>query len=171
MFKCIIYTRNLYICLTLFYVSQYLYHLSTATYLIQLRSSFYIHSLFRNDAALYIIRYYILCPDFRRMPYVILNWLSNIFQVQITALNDSKLIAISIYNVTILCIVGVAVSFLIADDPAVLYTFTSSIVVFCTFITLLIVFLPKVNGLVICPQYINGFTREKQFPNGYTTKV
>ncbi|XP_072030589.1 gamma-aminobutyric acid type B receptor subunit 2-like [Amphiura filiformis] len=73
-------------------------------------------------------------------------------KVKIGALNDSKLIAISIYNVTILCIVGVAVSFLVADDPAVLHTFTSSIVVFCTSITLLIVFLPKMISVYKYPE-------------------
>ncbi len=66
------------------------------------------------------------------------------FQVKIAALNDSKLIAMSVYNVTIMSVVGLGISFVIRGDPSALFTFTSCVVIFCTTITLLIVFMPKV---------------------------
>ena len=65
-------------------------------------------------------------------------------QVQINALNDSKLIGISVYNVVILCTIGGTIS-LIIDDPSMLYIFTASIVLFCTTLTLLTIFGPKVR--------------------------
>ena len=65
-------------------------------------------------------------------------------QVQIDALNDSKLIGISVYNVVILCTICLAVS-LIINDPSTLYIFIASIVLFCTTLTLLTIFVPKVR--------------------------
>ncbi|XP_072031852.1 gamma-aminobutyric acid type B receptor subunit 2-like [Amphiura filiformis] len=65
-------------------------------------------------------------------------------KVQIPALNDSKLIGICVYNVIVLCIVGVSVSFLISNNTSALFIFTSSIVIFCTTLTLIVVFVPKV---------------------------
>ena len=68
-------------------------------------------------------------------------------QVTIAELNDSKLIGSSVYNVVILCGVGVAVSATISDRPSILYIFLSCIVLFCTTITLVVIFVPKVSIL------------------------
>ena len=66
-------------------------------------------------------------------------------QVAIPALNDSKYIGMSVYNVVILSSIGAAVSLLIYDDPPLLFIFTSSLVLFCTTVTLIVIFLPKVS--------------------------
>ena len=66
------------------------------------------------------------------------------FQVSIPALNDSKLIGISVYNVVILCIVGLAINLVLGQDPQTAFIFNSAIAIFCTTLTVLIVFLPKV---------------------------
>ncbi|XP_033627262.1 uncharacterized protein LOC117290084 [Asterias rubens] len=65
-------------------------------------------------------------------------------QVTIPLLNDSKLIGMSVYNVVILCIVGLAVNLVLGQDPETLFIFNSCISMFCTTLTILIVFLPKV---------------------------
>ncbi|XP_072047292.1 gamma-aminobutyric acid type B receptor subunit 2-like isoform X2 [Amphiura filiformis] len=65
-------------------------------------------------------------------------------KVAIAALNDSKFIGISVYNVIILCTIGVTVSFLIGDDPKALYLFISGIIIFCNTVTLLVIFIPKI---------------------------
>ncbi|XP_038073128.1 uncharacterized protein LOC119741448 isoform X2 [Patiria miniata] len=65
-------------------------------------------------------------------------------QVTIPALNDSKLIGISVYNVVILCIVGLAINLVLGRDPQTLFIFNSGITIFCTTLAILIVFLPKV---------------------------
>ncbi|XP_072015065.1 gamma-aminobutyric acid type B receptor subunit 2-like [Amphiura filiformis] len=72
-------------------------------------------------------------------------------QVTISALNDSKLIGISVYNVIVLCTIGVSVSFVINDNPAILYIFTSCVLLFCTTITLIIVFVPKIISVYKYP--------------------
>ncbi|XP_072047140.1 gamma-aminobutyric acid type B receptor subunit 2-like [Amphiura filiformis] len=65
-------------------------------------------------------------------------------KVTIDALNDSKFIGISVYNVIILCTIGVTVSFLMGDDPEALYIFLCGIIIFCNTVTLLVIFIPKI---------------------------
>ncbi|XP_072049784.1 gamma-aminobutyric acid type B receptor subunit 2-like [Amphiura filiformis] len=72
-------------------------------------------------------------------------------KVTLPALNDSKLIGISVYNVVILCVIGVAVSYIMDAAPAALYIFTSSFIIFCTTLTLLVVFVPKMKSVRIYP--------------------
>ncbi|XP_072030203.1 gamma-aminobutyric acid type B receptor subunit 1-like [Amphiura filiformis] len=72
-------------------------------------------------------------------------------KVQIRALNDSKIIGISIYNVVILCTIGGAIS-LIIDAPSTLYIFVASIVLFCTTLTLLTIFIPKIISVYKYPE-------------------
>ncbi len=48
------------------------------------------------------------------------------------------------YNVIILCVIGLSVSYIISDDPSALYIFTSCIIIFCVTITLCVIFMPKV---------------------------
>ncbi|XP_072028219.1 gamma-aminobutyric acid type B receptor subunit 2-like [Amphiura filiformis] len=64
--------------------------------------------------------------------------------IHIPELNDSKLIGICVYNTVVLCIVGVSVSFLITNNTAALFIFTSCIIIFCATLTLVVLFVPKV---------------------------
>ncbi len=63
--------------------------------------------------------------------------------VTISALNDSKYIGISVYNVLIMCSSGAAIAFIVQNQNAALILITLFIF-FCTSITLCLVFLPKV---------------------------
>ncbi|XP_071853304.1 gamma-aminobutyric acid type B receptor subunit 2-like isoform X2 [Apostichopus japonicus] len=71
--------------------------------------------------------------------------------VSIPALNDSKYIGMSVYNVTIMCCLGVALSFVIQDNPAASHGLISVFILFCATITLSLVFVPKVIELRINP--------------------
>ena len=66
--------------------------------------------------------------------------------VSIPALNDSKYIGMSVYNVGIMCIIGAAVSFLTRDQPNVQFCIVALVIIFCSTITLCLVFVPKVWG-------------------------
>lgn len=65
--------------------------------------------------------------------------------VSIPALNDSKYIGMSVYNVGIMCIIGAAVSFLTRDQPNVQFCIVALVIIFCSTITLCLVFVPKVS--------------------------
>ncbi|KAL3841947.1 hypothetical protein ACJMK2_020024 [Sinanodonta woodiana] len=65
-------------------------------------------------------------------------------QVSIPALNDSKYIGMSVYNIVIMCACGAAVSVVITDQPTSSFVIISLFIVFCTTITLCLVFAPKV---------------------------
>ncbi|XP_067655790.1 gamma-aminobutyric acid type B receptor subunit 2-like [Haliotis asinina] len=67
--------------------------------------------------------------------------------VSIPALNDSKYIGMSVYNVVIMCVCGGAVSFLIKDQPNSSFIIISLCILFCTTITLCLVFMPKMITL------------------------
>lgn len=68
--------------------------------------------------------------------------------VSIPALNDSKYIGMSVYNVGIMCIIGAAVSFLTRDQPNVQFCIVALVIIFCSTITLCLVFVPKVSNLI-----------------------
>lgn len=68
--------------------------------------------------------------------------------VSIPALNDSKYIGMSVYNVGIMCIIGAAVSFLTRDQPNVQFCIVALVIIFCSTITLCLVFVPKVGEFV-----------------------
>ena len=66
----------------------------------------------------------------------------------IPALNDSKYIGMSVYNVVILSSIGATVSMVLKNSTQyyeLLYVLVSVIVLLSTTVTLTIVFLPKVN--------------------------
>ena len=65
-------------------------------------------------------------------------------RVSIPALNDSKYIGMSVYNVLVMCVSGVPISFIIKDkqDPA--FIIIGLFIIFCTTITLCLVFVSKV---------------------------
>ncbi|MGH0150818.1 UNVERIFIED_CONTAM: hypothetical protein FKN15_018694 [Acipenser sinensis] len=65
--------------------------------------------------------------------------------VSIPALNDSKYIGMSVYNVGIMCIIGAAVSFLTRDQPNVQFCIVALVIIFCSTITLCLVFMPKLD--------------------------
>ncbi|XP_053099844.1 gamma-aminobutyric acid type B receptor subunit 2 isoform X2 [Hemicordylus capensis] len=67
--------------------------------------------------------------------------------VSIPALNDSKYIGMSVYNVGIMCIIGAAVSFLTRDQPNVQFCIVALVIIFCSTITLCLVFVPKLITL------------------------
>lgn len=69
--------------------------------------------------------------------------------VSIPALNDSKYIGMSVYNVGIMCIIGAAVSFLTRDQPNVQFCIVALVIIFCSTITLCLVFVPKVGEFVL----------------------
>lgn len=65
--------------------------------------------------------------------------------MSIPALNDSKYIGMSVYNVVIMCVCGAAVSFVIKDQPNAAFIIIGLFIIFCTTITLCLVFVPKVS--------------------------
>ncbi|XP_038069217.1 uncharacterized protein LOC119738403 [Patiria miniata] len=89
-------------------------------------------------------------------------------KVSIPGLNDSKLIGVSVYNVIILCLIGVAVSVVISTNPEALFAFVSCIILFCTSITLIVVFVPKIIAVVKYPDgdpAQSGISRSKNAVN------
>lgn len=68
--------------------------------------------------------------------------------VKIQALNDSRHIGISVYNVFLPCALGMTVVNVVDNNPGVNYAVLSVLVVFCTTMTLCLVFIPKVRELI-----------------------
>ncbi len=69
--------------------------------------------------------------------------------VSIPALNDSKYIGMSVYNVLVMCVSGVPISFIIKDRQDAAYLIIGLFIIFCTTITLCLVFISKVCILYI----------------------
>ncbi|XP_067619626.1 gamma-aminobutyric acid type B receptor subunit 2 isoform X2 [Eurosta solidaginis] len=72
--------------------------------------------------------------------------------VSIPALNDSKHIGFSVYNVFITCIAGAAVSLVLSDRKDLVFILLSLFIIFCTTATLCLVFVPKLLELKRNPQ-------------------
>jgi len=72
--------------------------------------------------------------------------------VQIPALNDSKYVGMSVYNVTIMCVLGVAISAVLNEHPNASFVLISVFIIFCTTGTLCLVFVPKLIELRQDPQ-------------------
>ena len=64
--------------------------------------------------------------------------------VNIPALNDSKYIGMSVYNVVIISSSAVAISYVIAEQQDYSSLINGLMVIMCTTITLCLVFVPKV---------------------------
>ena len=64
--------------------------------------------------------------------------------VSIPALNDSKYIGMSVYNVVIISSSAVAISYVIAEQQDYSSLINGLMVIMCTTITLCLVFVPKV---------------------------
>lgn len=69
------------------------------------------------------------------------------YWVSIPALNDSRFIGISVYNVVLLCAIGVPVSFFANSHPTISFCLICAVILFCTTLTLGILFIPKVRTL------------------------
>ncbi|CAG9796235.1 unnamed protein product [Diatraea saccharalis] len=63
--------------------------------------------------------------------------------VSIPALNDSKHIGLSVYNVLIMCIMGAAIALVLSDHKDALFVLIAIFIIFCTTATLCLVFVPK----------------------------
>uniref|UniRef100_A0A915IDW6 G-protein coupled receptors family 3 profile domain-containing protein n=1 Tax=Romanomermis culicivorax TaxID=13658 RepID=A0A915IDW6_ROMCU len=72
--------------------------------------------------------------------------------VNVPALNDSKYIGASVYNVVVMCTLGVPISFVLRDHVNASYILISVFIVFCTTLTLGLVFIPKIVELVRNPK-------------------
>lgn len=68
--------------------------------------------------------------------------------MSIPALNDSKHIGLSVYNVLIMCIMGAAIALVLSDRRDAVFILISVFIIFCTTATLCLVFVPKVRLVV-----------------------
>ena len=66
-------------------------------------------------------------------------------QIELEALNDSKVIGVCIYNIVLLSVLGTVVTFTIKDDVNMMYIITSAVINTGTMATSLILFVPKVK--------------------------
>ncbi|XP_017778907.1 PREDICTED: gamma-aminobutyric acid type B receptor subunit 2 [Nicrophorus vespilloides] len=67
--------------------------------------------------------------------------------VSIPALNDSRHVGLSVYNVAIMCICGAAVALVLVDHQDAMFLIIGVFVMFCTTATLWLVFVPKMVEL------------------------
>ncbi|GLV37062.1 metabotropic GABA-B receptor subtype 2 [Carabus blaptoides fortunei] len=67
--------------------------------------------------------------------------------VSIPALNDSRHVGLSVYNVAIMCICGAAVALVLVDHQDAMFLIIGVFVMFCTTATLWLVFVPKLVEL------------------------
>jgi gamma-aminobutyric acid type B receptor len=72
--------------------------------------------------------------------------------VHITALNDSKYVGMSLYNVVLLSITTAVVSYFLRDQHERSYILTSIFILLCVTITLCLVFVPKVREVARDPR-------------------
>uniref|UniRef100_A0AC35TLT2 G_PROTEIN_RECEP_F3_4 domain-containing protein n=1 Tax=Rhabditophanes sp. KR3021 TaxID=114890 RepID=A0AC35TLT2_9BILA len=63
--------------------------------------------------------------------------------VNVPALNDSKYIGISVYNIVVMSVLGVSLAVLLKEEVDRAYGFSSFFIIFCTTVTLFLVFVPK----------------------------
>ncbi|XP_014678782.1 PREDICTED: gamma-aminobutyric acid type B receptor subunit 2-like [Priapulus caudatus] len=66
-------------------------------------------------------------------------------KVKVEALNDSQLIGVCIYNAVVLSFMGVAITFILPDNPPVKYGLVSSFIIGGTTFTAFLLFLPKLK--------------------------
>jgi hypothetical protein len=68
--------------------------------------------------------------------------------VSIPALNDSKHVGMSVYNVFIMCVMGAAIALVLSDQKDAVFILISIFIIFCTTATLILVFVPKVGVIL-----------------------
>ncbi|KAI1715550.1 7 transmembrane sweet-taste receptor of 3 GCPR domain-containing protein [Ditylenchus destructor] len=71
--------------------------------------------------------------------------------VNIPALNDSKYIGMSVYIVVVMCVVGLALAFILQDRLNEAFALISFFIIFCTTLTLSLVFMPKLIEVIRTP--------------------
>lgn len=71
--------------------------------------------------------------------------------VSIPALNDSKYVGMSVYNVVIMCVTGAAISFVLTDKQDAMFIMLAVFIIFCSTATLCLVFIPKVRFCLPLP--------------------
>lgn len=81
--------------------------------------------------------------------------------VSIPALNDSKHIGLSVYNVMIMCIMGAAIALVLQDRRDAVFILISVFIIFCTTATLCLVFVPKVRLVVPNFPFFNEFYQQQ----------
>ncbi|KAI6189320.1 Gamma-aminobutyric acid type B receptor subunit 2 [Aphelenchoides fujianensis] len=72
--------------------------------------------------------------------------------VNVPALNDSKYIGMSVYNVVVMSVIGVSLAFILQEKINEAFLLTSFFIIFCTTLTLCLVFVPKVVELFRTPR-------------------
>lgn len=70
--------------------------------------------------------------------------------MKIPALNDSRYVGMSVYNVVILSVVGVPAALMIEHAQDASFALTAFFVIFSTTVTLCLVFVPKVRDSISC---------------------
>ncbi|KAK2166254.1 hypothetical protein LSH36_40g05026 [Paralvinella palmiformis] len=65
-------------------------------------------------------------------------------KVTVPALNDSKFIGISVYNVVVLCLIGVPIALVMKEQVDASYALISLFIFFATSMTVCLVFVPKI---------------------------
>uniref|UniRef100_A0A914DKM6 Gamma-aminobutyric acid type B receptor subunit 2 n=1 Tax=Acrobeloides nanus TaxID=290746 RepID=A0A914DKM6_9BILA len=72
--------------------------------------------------------------------------------VNVPALNDSKYIGMSVYNVVVMCVIGLSLTFILQERVNEAFALTSFFIIFCTTLTLSLVFVPKIIELLRSPR-------------------
>ncbi|CEF60147.1 Extracellular ligand-binding receptor domain and GPCR, family 3, gamma-aminobutyric acid receptor, type B and GPCR, family 3, gamma-aminobutyric acid receptor, type B1 and GPCR, family 3, C-terminal domain and Periplasmic binding protein-like I domain-containing protein [Strongyloides ratti] len=67
--------------------------------------------------------------------------------VNVPALNDSKYIGMSVYNIVVMSVLGVSLAVLLKEKVDEAYALSSFFIIFCTTLTLFFVFVPKIVEL------------------------
>ncbi|KAL5235333.1 hypothetical protein ACI65C_002742 [Semiaphis heraclei] len=90
--------------------------------------------------------------------------------VSIPALNDSKYVGMSVYNVVLMCVAGAAISFVLSDQQDASFIIISVFILFCSTATLFLVFIPKIVELKRNPQGVDKRIRATLRPMSKTYK-
>ncbi|XP_076252182.1 gamma-aminobutyric acid type B receptor subunit 1 isoform X2 [Rhynchophorus ferrugineus] len=68
--------------------------------------------------------------------------------LKVKQINDSQYVALTIYNVVIMCLITVPVSLVITSQQDASFAFVSIAITFCCFLCMALIFLPKVIAVV-----------------------
>ncbi|KAK2163462.1 hypothetical protein LSH36_79g07008 [Paralvinella palmiformis] len=71
--------------------------------------------------------------------------------VRIPGLNDSRFIGLCVYNVVIMCIVGVTVTLALPERDDIRYAFQAACIMFCAYSSLCMLFVPKIRHVLRHP--------------------
>nr|XP_006814353.1 PREDICTED: gamma-aminobutyric acid type B receptor subunit 2-like [Saccoglossus kowalevskii] len=88
--------------------------------------------------------------------------------VCVDGLNDSKQICVSVYNIVVLCVLGITVNLAVSDNPTLTYGFTAAIIVLCTTFTLCLIFVPKIKMIISDPS--GDETKRRRLREGLSVK-